>query len=215
MSAPALPSWDWGRFKGSPSGLKWNRRDLPALAELVGLTPARRVVVQAGGNLGIWPKFLARHFQAVWTFEPAPALFPLLVANAPEPNIYRLQAALSDSHDGVRMLQARRDGKPDAHEGITHVAGPGPVPSVRLDALDLPLLDLLCLDLEGWELFALRGAVETLRRCRPVVSVEINKQAAYTGVEPDQVRELLGTLGYRQVVRLVSDEVFVPVESLP
>jgi len=213
MSAVPLPAWDWSRFQGSSKALGYNRRDLPQLAALVGLTSRRRVVVQAGGHLGIWPKFLSRYFVSVWTFEPSPALFPRLVANAPEDNIYRVQAALSDTHAGVTLSDARRDGKlGPGHEGLTHVAGPGPVPSLRLDALKLAELDLLCLDLEGWELYALRGAIDTLTRCRPVVSVEINKQAALAGVDPADVRALLAALDYGPAATLGSDEVFTPLE---
>lgn len=202
--------WDWGAFRGSASALKWARRDLPDLAELVSMTARRGVAVQAGGNLGIYPKFLARHFDVVYTFEPAPAIFPLLVQNAPEPNIVRFQAALDEVHTGVTMSQTRRDHKPDAHEGITHVAGPGDIRTLRLDDLELPSCDLLALDLEGWELHALQGATATIARCRPVLSVEVNKNAQYAGVVPEDLRSFLRSLGYRFETHRHSDEFWLP-----
>jgi len=205
-------NWRWADFRGSDSALKWNRRDLPALDELMQMAPRRRVAVQAGGNLGIFAKYLARTFDAVYTFEPAPALFPLLVHNAPEPNIVRFQAALGCQREGVRMAQVRRDNKPDAHEGITHVAGPGMIPTLRLDDLALPVCDLLALDLEGWELYALQGAVETIRRTRPVISCEINKSLGFVGLQPDQVYEVLRRLDYRFVAKRESDEFWLPTE---
>jgi FkbM family methyltransferase len=207
--------WPWEKFRGSKSALKWARRDLRDLAELVAMTPDRRVAVQAGGNLGIFPKFLARHFAAVYTFEPGPALFPSLVRNAPEANIIRYQAALDEVRHGVSMSQTRRDGKPDAHEGITHVAGPGIVRTMLLDDLGLETCDLLALDLEGWELYGLRGARTTIRRCRPVVSVEINKHLEEVGVTRDQVRGELRDHGYRFVRWQHSDEVWIPEERHP
>lgn len=203
--------WDWDRFQGSKSALKWNRRDLPALHELAEMAPQKRVAVQAGGNLGLYPKFLARTFEVVYTFEPAPALFPMLVHNAPEPNIVRIQAALGCRHEGVRMDQVRRDEKRDAHEGITHVAGPGHIPTLRLDDFDLAVCDLLALDLEGWELYALQGAVETIRRTRPVISCEVNKNLGFVGVTPDQVHDLLRSLDYRFMAQRESDEFWLPM----
>jgi FkbM family methyltransferase len=214
MSNRDTYGWEWTRFAGSAEALKWNRRDLPVLEAVIGLVPAtqRRFCVQAGGNLGIFPKFLSRYFGAVLTFEPAPALFPLLVQNCPEPNVIRWQAALGECHEGVGLSQRRRDGRTNHHEGITHIAGPGIVPTVRLDDFELPICDLLYLDLEGWELHAMRGAGETIRRCRPVIACEVNKNAAFVGFTKEEIRACILSLGYRFVERHHSDDVYVPQE---
>jgi FkbM family methyltransferase len=209
----SLYGWDWARLQGSASAMRWTRRDLPNLDRIADqYCRERRVAVQAGGNLGLYPKRLAMSFATVYTFEPAPALFPMLVANAPEPNIVRLQAALGYHRTHVATVQERRDGKADAHEGITHVAGPGPIPVMRVDDMHLTACDLLQLDLEGWELFALQGADRTLTRCRPVVCVEINRSCAFVGVTPDQVRREVLDHGYRFADKFESDHVFVPEE---
>lgn len=213
MSAQAY-GWEWRTFRGSEAALNWARRDIKCLDTIVARVPVRRVVLQGGGNLGIYPKRLAQSFKTVYTFEPAQALFPLLVANAPEPNIIRFQAALGESRELVSMSQTRRDGKPCAHEGITHVAGAGVVPTLRIDDLALPVCDLICLDLEGFELYALRGAVETIARCRPVLAVEINKSIGYYGLQPDDVRVWIVAQGYVSVDRQHSDEVFLPREGV-
>jgi FkbM family methyltransferase len=209
---PTLYGWPWATFRGSASQMKWLRRDLPNLDRVVARVPQRRVAVQAGGNLGLFPKRLAATFETVYTFEPAPALFPLLLANAPEPNIIRLQAALGFRRDFVATAQVRRGGPGEAHEGITHIAGPGPVPTLRLDDLALPVCDLLQLDLEGWELYALKGAADTVARCRPVICVEVNRNLGFLGLQPDDVRSFVTGLRYRFVERLESDEVYVPAE---
>ena len=47
-----------------------------------------------------------------------------------------------------------------------------PVPMRTLDDFDLPVLDFLKLDCEGYEVFIVRGARETLTRCKPCVMVE-------------------------------------------
>lgn len=205
--------YNWHAFAGSPQGLKWNRRDLPNLDAVVARVPRRRVALQAGGCLGIFAKRLAESFGTVYCFEPSPALFPLMCRNAPEPNIIRFQAALGYHRQFVSTSQERRDGKPDPHEGITHVSGAGPIPTMRVDDLALPVCDLLQLDLEGFELYALQGAVDTLARCRPVLCIEINKSVGFLGIEQDTVRRFVVEAGYRFVERLQSDEVFAPQEA--
>jgi FkbM family methyltransferase len=206
--------FDWASFKGSPAGLKWMRRDLPDLDKTISRVPQKRVAVQAGANLGIYPKRLAQTFETVYAFEVSAELFPLLYANAPEKNIYRYQAALGFERELVGTSRTRRDGKAnELHEGITHVAGKGCVPTLRLDDFNLPVCDLIALDVEGFEFYALRGATETIARCRPILSVEINKNAQYYGFTRDEVREFVtDELGYRLIERLHADDVFEPVE---
>lgn len=205
---------DWAGLQGSAAELRLNRRDLPTLDEVIRLCPQRRVAVQAGACLGVYPKRLAQSFDTVYTFEPDAKNFVLMTANAPEPNIVRFQAALGCTHDLVGTCRQRRDGKPHNHEGITHIAGSGPVPTLRLDDFGLPVVDLLCLDCEGWDTYALKGGRDTLRRCRPVLMVEINKNLGYVGILPELVRDYITSLGYRFLKRfdLASDEVYVPQE---
>lgn len=205
-------TWDWSTFRGSASALKWNRRDLPDLLAAAAVAPQHRVAVQAGGHLGIFPKALAELFDWVYTFEPAADLFAHLMHNAPEPNILKFQAALGDARRMVGLSRERRDGKPDAHEGITHVFGEGPIPTLRIDDLNLPVCDLIQLDLEGWEMYALRGAAETIRRCRPVLALEVNKNLGYVGIQQEWLRDAVKALGYRFVKRMHSDELYVPAE---
>jgi FkbM family methyltransferase len=213
IAATNTPTWDWASFKGSGTALKLNRRDLPELERVIALTPGRSVAVQAGGNLGLWPKRLAQDFKTVYTFEPAADLFALLQRNAPESNIIKCQMALGEQHELVSMSRERRDGKTrPPHEGITHVSGPGVIPTLLVDDLGLPVCDLLALDLEGWELYALRGAKATIHRCRPVIAVEVNEHIREVGLTPEAVREFLTSCRYQQCLRFVADDVWVPNE---
>lgn len=207
-----MKGWNWDAFVGSPLALKLNRRDLHYLDVAKSFCRGRRAVVQAGGNLGIYPKRLAMLFKTVYTFEPAAELFPLLMANAPESNIVKFQAALGCDRGLVGTCNVRRDGKANHHEGITHVVPKGTVPTLRIDDLGLPVCDLIYLDLEGYELYALKGAVETLARCRPVVVVEINKSLGFMGLKPADVTGVLEAQGYRHAKTMGSDQAFVPVE---
>lgn len=205
--------WPWDRMKGSAACLKWSFRDLRGLDEVLELVPGRTVVVQAGGNLGIFPKRLAEEFASVITFEPDPKLFAILRKNAPEPNIRAVWAALGETNNPVAVSSKRRDstGKPD-HEGLTHVCGDGAIPQLRLDQLSLAVCDLIYLDIEGYELHALRGAVETIARCRPVIAIENNKNASFAGFTREQVVQFVISQGYKFVKRVNSDDVFIPEE---
>jgi FkbM family methyltransferase len=206
------PSWDWNTFEGSQPALKYARRDLPTVDRALGLCTGRRCCVQAGGCLGIFPKYLARYFRTVHTFEPSADLFSRLCKNAPEKNIKRHLAALGMTHEMIGTSQTRRGSKGHRypHEGITHISGAGPVPTRLVDDLELPHCEFLCLDLEGFELFALIGARHTIERCWPVIMVEINENIEFYGHVGDDVRQFLSNLGYERIFRMHSDEVYVP-----
>lgn len=203
--------WDWKQFMGSDACLKWARRDLETLVAALTYVPGRTACVQAGGNLGIFPKRLAQEFETVYTFEPEAALFAAMVNNAPEQNIVKMQAALGCERIPVRMECSRRDDSGRAvHEGLTHVAGHGTIPTLLIDDLGLQACDLIYLDVEGWEYFALRGAVQTVRRCRPVIAVEINRNIAFSGRTADDLRQLILSWDYVHRLTMHSDEVYVP-----
>jgi FkbM family methyltransferase len=205
--------WNWGAFRGDEAALKYARRDLADLDRVLGYVPGRRVAVQAGGSLGIYPKRLAQVFAAVYTFEADVDNFVKLVLNAPERHIYRYQAALGYHPILVGTSRVRRDGKDrPSHDGTVHTDGSGMVPTWRVDELHLPICDLLCLDVEGDELKALWGASHTLEACRPVLMVEINVNIKAAGFSEDDVRAYLRSKQYAFWERLHSDEVWIPAE---
>ena len=205
-------AWAWHLFQGSAEALRYNRRELPHLDAAIALTRGRTAAVQAGGNLGIYPKRLSMKFKTVYTFEPAHDLWPIMLHNAPEPNIVKYQAALGYERELIAISRERRDGKPNAHEGIGYVVPNGTIPTLRIDDLNLPVCDLVYLDIEGAELNALKGSVETLARCRPAVGVEVNKNLGFVGLTKTDLIGFIETQGYRLAEAVGSDRIFVPME---
>ena len=200
-------------LKGSAEALKWSRRDLSQLEAVLPLVPGRTAVIQAGANVGIFPKRLATEFQTVYTFEPSGELMAIVQHNAPERNIVKIQAALGYARGLVGVSCVRRDKTMlPPHEGLTHIVPNGIIPTLRIDDLALPVCDLIYLDIEGYEWFALQGAIETLQRCRPVVAVEINKNLGHMGLSQADVVAWIEAQGYRHALTMVSDQAFIPVE---
>jgi FkbM family methyltransferase len=201
-----------GVVLGSATALKWSHRDLSHLEAVLRLVPERHVAVQAGGNLGVFPRYLSERFSVTYTFEPAPDAFRMMLQNAPAENIVAFQAALGAEPALVGLSRVRRDGKPDAHEGITYVTGKGTIHTLTIDTLALDVCDLVYLDIEGSELAAIKGAEQTLTRCRPVVALEVNKNLQYVGVTEADIYAFMALMGYRHALTVGSDRAFVPVE---
>lgn len=202
---------DVSKFRGDPLELKWNRKGLAALETVLPLVQNRRSCVQAGGCLGVFAKRLSQEFQSVYVFEPSQQ-FVDMTANAPQPNIYRFQAALGCTRGMVRPVNSLDgyEGKVELHSGMTMMQPGGSVPIITLDDLELHHVDLIYLDVEGYEHRALRGAEYTIATCRPVVVVEVNRAIEIVGDSPDELRAWLRERGYRLHSRIHSDEVYVP-----
>ena len=197
-------------FVGDQAAIKYARRDVKTLLDATGLCAQRRSAVQAGGNLGVFAMELASRFGGVYCFEPHGRIFRDMVHNLRDvDNVFPMQAALGAEHGGIQVTRGRRRKTHlPPHDGVTHVSGTGPIPRLRVDDLALTDLDLLVLDLEGYELWALMGADETVARCRPVVMVEINENCEFEGIKQDDVRTWLRIRGYQLALREFSDEVW-------
>jgi hypothetical protein len=93
------------------------------------------------------------------------------------------------------------------------VKGEGDIPMITLDSLALDEVDFIKADCEGFELFALRGAVDTILRCKPVIIVEQKPGRAqkFGLLETEAVTFLedLG-VGYKVVKEMSGDFICVP-----
>lgn len=172
--------------------------DIPTLAQLdtevFPLVKEKRVVVQAGGAMGMWAKRMSQVFDVVYTFEPTPQSFHCLNFNCPEENIVAFNAALGEKPGMINMQfpehRARSKTGKDNFGGFRCFPG-GYIPTMRLDDLELPHCDLLFLDLEGFELFALKGAIATITQHHPVIVMEDKGCSRAFGYEKGAVENYL------------------------
>lgn len=163
----------------------------------------KRTAVQAGGNIGLWPRRMAQAgFDRVITFEPDDVSRACLERNVPDEVIVRPQAL------GAVPGRCAIDHK---SLGSHRVVAGDDVEVVTVDGLELDDLDLLQLDLEGYEWHALAGAQATLDRCRPLVQVELRNFTSKYGMADADVHSILKKHGYRQVsAQPGNDFVFAP-----
>jgi FkbM family methyltransferase len=190
-------------------GKVWEPDTLAYLATLSG------DIIHAGTYFGDFLPALSRSRAAdakVFAFEPNPENFrcaAITVALNRLENVELVNAGLSDRRASVPMRM--RDAQGRALGGMSHIlpAGedttPGDMGRVEVVTVDeiFPAsrhLAVLQLDVEGFEAPALRGAMQTIKRCSPVIVAE--------GASPD-VAALLDPLGYRPTHKLHENTVFV------
>lgn len=128
----------------------------------------RRVAVDVGAHVGLLSYWMVRDFERVIAVEPVEAHRECWLANVPHRRTDELHACALGAFEGFVRMEMPVPGS----SGGTRVAGPGPIPMVTLDSFELPVVDLLKIDCEGYEVDVLAGAKATIARCRPVVAVE-------------------------------------------
>jgi FkbM family methyltransferase len=149
----------------------------PELRLLKQLCPAGCVAVDAGANIGVYSYFLRKIAATVYAYEPNPELAAQL--NRSLPGVRVRNVALSDREGFLQLHVPVGPDNGTLHELASvagHLTGPTvdyTVQTVTLDAEKLANVGFIKVDVEQHEREVLRGSVDTLRRCRPVVMVEV------------------------------------------
>ncbi len=106
----------------------------------------------------------------VIAFEPNPDAYNCLFHNCPDAQ--KVHAGLGDKEQKLRFSTS-------TNFGASHICGLGDkkVDILTLDSFNLPRLDFLKMDVEGFEISALTGAKATILKYRPVMWIEVNEHA--------------------------------------
>ena len=83
---------------------------------------------------------------------------------------------------------------------------------IPIDSLPLSSCDLIQLDIEGYELEALKGAKETIEKFNPVIVVEL-KELPHAPRKHKQCARYLNSLGYKEVGKVHRDVIFKRVRD--
>ena len=156
------------------------------------------VVVDAGANLGAltlpFSRFVGETGQVV-AFEPQRTLFYMLCGNLAIntiENVTAVQAALGAA-EGTILVPVLRPQAPLNFGGVSIDGESGdPVRRRTIDSMTFARLRLIKIDVEGAELGVIQGASETIRRLRPFLFVENDRQEKSAALI-----EALFALGYR------------------
>jgi FkbM family methyltransferase len=172
------------------------------------------VVLEIGAHVGVFTVLLARWASPsgkVFAFEPTPqtraALVDHLVLNGVANQVTIVPMAVSDAN-GTAVLYTQSN-SPENTLSTSHHR----IPCAKSVEIGVTTVDAFCqaerivptlikIDIEGFEIHALRGARETLTRHRPHVVVELHPvNWPEIGVDADQFDQVLTGLRYR-VLRL-------------
>lgn len=177
------------------SFVKTGLRDMDIAANIC---KSRDVCVQAGGHVGLWPIRLAGLFKRVYTFECDPMLYDCMVKNTAKlTSINTSHHALGAFVGEVQVLAAVSAGS-----WRVDPKGTWRTQQTTIDAMNLDRCDAIYLDVEAYEVEALKGAAETIRRFSPVIHLEELPRAEHA------IREHMTGLGYVIRAKVHNDVIY-------
>ena len=186
--------------------LPWVLNEIPKFDVVMKYVKNKETCIQAGGNIGVFPHLLCKHFEWVYSFEPDEVNYTALELNT-----------LSDNVSPIKSGLGERAGK-----GIIRVIDPTNIGAHRIDFdtgdIKIEAIDdgfyrdvgLIWLDIEGAELLALKGGAETIEMWKPVIVLEMaGHSKRFYNIDEEETHAWLKSLGYEAVESVQQDVIFV------
>lgn len=194
--------------KGEIACYKWTAKELDIPEWVASHTDNKDVIVQAGGNAGWYAKLYSNIFNRVYVFEPDYINFICLNLNVPFSHVTKIQSCLGNKREMVKVTSKETD------RGKNHVFTPNDlikdkrkslnhthpnIPTLLIDDLGLDACSVIHLDVEGYELFALQGAINTIKKFKPLIALENREHWLRYGVTTENINDFLKNLGYKVI----------------
>lgn len=138
----------------------------------------RGLALDVGAHVGLWSWVLAHHFGQVVAFEPVCAMADCWRRNmeGASGQVTLIEAAVSDVVGELEMVTEQENSGNSRVRSGSLAPGDETVCATTLDAWweanGHPRVDLVKVDVEGWEVKVVHGGERMLRACRPTVVVE-------------------------------------------
>lgn len=168
---------------------EYNKDECEYITRLAAMRPG--LVLDIGANIGNISQALVASGHRVVAFEPQPEVFALLKLNCPTAECYNVALG---AEKATLQMPAVDYSRPGNFGALEIGGGTGLAVEVRtLDSFAFQDVSLLKIDVEGFEESVLRGGIETIRRCQPIIYLEADR--------PEKLASLayfLDALGYER-----------------
>lgn len=162
--------------------------------------------IDIGAHVGFWLRDMCKQFKHVYAFEPIEEVRQCLAKNVNAENYSTYSVGLGAKNDNIKVNYN------PAETGNTHASKDGnqTITIRKLDDMNLPKIDYIKVDTEGFEIEVLKGGEKLIKEYKPFVHVEVKgKVLVKQGLSSDDVDEYLKSIDYKEVFRISSERVYV------
>ena len=156
-------------------------------------------VLDIGAWVGTWTMAMNKFCGRVVAFEPDKLHYECLVKNVPE-DVETHQLAIGAEEKMISLSE-------DDFTHSNHVVGEGTIPMITIDSLGIDDIDLIKIDVEGFEMEVLKGAEKTLGNVQYIM-IELNNATKKYGSSNIEIENYIGSLGYKVLINHWPDKVF-------
>ena len=161
-----------------------------------------RTVLDIGAWCGTWSIAMAAYCKNIYAFEPDRTHFECLTRNiVPYVHINPRMIALGDSTNTVGLTK-------DDFTQARRIDGKGDIQLHTVDSFDFKNVDLIKIDVEGYEMRVLKGAEKILKTCQ-FLMIELNNNSKKYQSSNIEIEQYLFQLGFRVLINMWPDKVFV------
>jgi len=156
-------------------------------------------VLDIGAWVGTWTMAMNKFCGRVIAFEPDPVHYECLVKNCSE-DVETHQLAVGNKEKMISLSE-------DNFTQAKRVIGDGNIPMVTIDSLNLDDVDLIKIDVEGYEMEVLKGAENTLKNVEYLM-IELNNNSKKYGSSNLEIEKYLKKMEFEIIIKVWPDVVW-------
>ena len=157
-------------------------------------------VIDIGAWCGTWSLAVGSLAKSIVAFEPDELHFQCLQKNKLS-SMTCYNVALGSQEQTVGLSK-------HSFTQAKHITDTGTIQMQTLDSYNLTDVDFIKIDVEGYEMEVLKGAVNTLQNAKYLM-IELNNNSKKFGSSNGVIEQHLDQLGWKVIINLWPDKVFV------
>ena len=169
--------------------------------------PNLKNCIDVGSHVGFWSKDFTNLFTHTFAFDPIPNVRECYVKNITNSNYTLYPYGLGKEEKKIKVLYDPKE------TGNTHASDNGnlEIEVKTLDGFNLPNIDYIKIDAEGYEIEVVEGAKELIERCKPFIHIEAKKKVMVKqNITMNAIEELFKRINYKQVLSVKSELLYAP-----
>ena len=160
------------------------------------------LVLDIGAWCGTWAKAIEPYCKKVVAFEPDKIHFKCLERNCTI-NCDPRQEAVGSEVKNISLTE-------DDFTQAKRVDSTGDIRCVTIDSLEYDKVDVIKIDVEGYEMEVLKGATKTLENVRYLM-IELNNNSKKYGSSNLEIEKFLSSIGFKVLMEKWPDKIFYKV----
>ena len=190
------------------AGFQTEQRDY-SLALAAKFSKRRRLAIDIGGHVGTWsvPMAQYKNTEMIYAFEPNEKVRECFIENTlPFKDKVKVYNVALGKENSKALLNIEEDNTGNTRIKVVNETDLKTIDVRTLDSFELKDIDYMKIDVEGFELPVLQGAIKTIRESKPFIHVEMKTKRMLD--KREDFEKFFKTIDYKMILRTGSEELY-------